>query len=174
MRFVDAMVVLGACVALGCSGAGVDPLGDGGSAPDAADDHKAGVALDAGADSDPVEAAVCPYPAPDANDNHSVCYPVPDSLCGDASACGTYKYHYACGPNNAPPTSLNCLSVGNDDFCCGTDSCVEDVGNPITNCTNEPHGYTEEIACPPGAAPPTSANYSYNDAGVGWFCVPPQ
>lgn len=165
-----------ACAALcaACSGVGGDPLDDGGSAIDAAEDHKVGVTLDGGADAQPTDAATCPFEDADPNIGHSVCYPVPDSKCDVASACGTYKYHYTCTPNNDPPTNLNCVNVGNNDYCCSTSACVEDFGNPMTNCDNAPFGYTEEVACPPGDAPPKSVYESPSDSGVTWYCVPPQ
>lgn len=172
-RMRGAVAVVGvALFALGCSGVGGDPLGDGG-VPDSADDHKIGVTLDAGADADSSGDA-CSYPDADPNFGHVECYPVVDSLCSETTACGTFKYHYACGGTNAPPTNMNCLDVGNDDYCCGTSACVPDMGNPMTNCTNESHGYTSEIACPPGDAPPTGSNPSPSDSGVTWYCVPPQ
>ncbi|HEY1956683.1 MAG TPA: hypothetical protein VGH28_13780 [Polyangiaceae bacterium] len=157
---------------MGCSGAAGDPLDDGGSA-DGADDHKLGVALDSGVDADPAtDASSCPYPVADPNVLHSQCEPVIDDKC--AAACGR-AHHYSCEPNNTPPVALDCLSVGNSDYCCTQSACVPDVGNPATNCAagNCVDGpYPNEIACPPGMAPQTGCSPSpIGDAGVWLYCV---
>lgn len=144
-----------ACAALcaACSGVGGDPLDDGGSAIDAAEDHKVGVTLDGGADAATNDAAVCPFEDANSNALHAQCEPVVDGVC--ASACGR-ENHYSCINGSNPPPELGCLSIGNGDYCCAKVDCVLDQppqGVLNCNCQSAPNGETIPIACPPGLGP---------------------